>query len=545
MVRHRRLGLFGLRIVALGSLVAGIAACSLLVDTTATQCRVDGDCTARGGAFADTVCDASRRVCVPRERCTSNQDCIDRAGGAPSVCRRSDGACQPVLSEDCVEVAGPIANDNAIVIGSLLPLTGTLADVGVPVQRSLDLALNEINAVGAGLPMAGSADRRPLVVVKCDEGKDPIRATSHLVKDVGITALIGPFNSGVALRAAPEVTVPAGVLMLSPGATAPSLALVGGGSLVWRTAASDVHQARALTRLIPVVEAEHRVEWEIPDAPEGVVKVAMIVRGDSSGIELAQAMIESGLTFNGRSLAGNGPFFARRDYPDPAVEPNVDYAGIVDFLVQFQPNIVILLTGAEGASQIVLPLEQRWPTGVAQPWYVVSHGARTRSLLEVAKANDEIRRRVRGTVPERPNPQFDAFDLAFRGAYQAPANIYGMAQAYDAAYLLAYGIVAGGAPVTGASIGSGLKRMSSGPPVAVGPGPRLSETFATLAEPGSTISFLGAAGAYRFDPATGESPFDVDVWCIGKELDGSPTFRPSSQYYDAARQELVGTFSCD
>jgi hypothetical protein len=78
-----------------------------------------------------------------------------------------------------------------------------------------------------------------------------------------------------------------------------------------------------------------------------------------------------------------------------------DYANIVDFFIQFQPNIVILLTGAEGASQIVLPLEQRWPTGVAQPWYVVSHGARTRSL-EVAKANDEIRRRVRGTVREPP-----------------------------------------------------------------------------------------------------------------------------------------------
>lgn len=526
--------------VFVGSSAGG---CSLMMNTDGTQCQTTDDCVAKGAAFVDTTCDGARHVCVPRERCTTNQSCISQ-GNDKAICRKTDGRCVSVLSEDCREVVGPIESDDAIVVGSVLPVTGTLAEVGVPAQRSLELAFKEINAVGAGIPIAGTSVRRPLALVQCDEAKDGVRAATHLTKDLEAVAILGPFNSGVALRAGPQVTVPAGTLMFSPGATAPSLSRVSGGKLVWRTAASDTHQARALSKIIPLVEAEHRHAWEIPDAPEGLVRVAMIVRGDSYGIELAQATIESGVQFNGRSLVANGPYFARRDYADPASNANVDYASVVSFLTDFKPNMVILLTGPEGASQIVAPLESKWPAGVAKPWYVLAHGARTPSLLGVAKVDDDLRRRMRGTMAGRSNPQFDAFELAYRGAYRAPADVYGMAQAYDAAYLLAYGIAAGGMPVSGASVSEGLKKTSSGAEVSVGPGVRVADTFGLLAS-GGTIRFNGASGPYRFDPATGDSPFDVDVWCIGRDLGGTPIFKSTTQYYDVTTGKLVGDFVCD
>jgi branched-chain amino acid transport system substrate-binding protein len=524
--------------------IASVGGCSLLVNADGTQCQSSDECAARGSAFANTTCDAARRVCVPRARCETNQECIAEAGGEMAICRKRDHQCVVVRSEDCPAVIGPVESDDVILIGSIAPLSGMLAEVGVPVQQSLELAFKEINAVGAGIPLAGTDVRRPLALVTCDEAKDGARAAAHLAKDLEAVAILGPLNSGVALRVGPQVTVPAGALMFSPGATAPSLSRVSGGKLVWRTAASDTHQARALTELIPIVEAEHRQAWEIPDAPEDFVRVAMVVRGDSYGIELAQATIESGLQFNGLGLTANGPYFARVDYDDPATQADVDYARVVSFLTEFRPNIVILLSGPEGASQVIVPLEEQWPAGVAKPWYVLSHGARTPSLLGVATIDDDLRRRMRGTMAGRDNPQLESFALAYRGAHQGSVDVYGMAQAYDAAYLLAYGIAAGGAPVTGASIGEGLKKTSHGTEVSVGPGVRVSDTFDLLAS-GKTISFKGASGPYRFDPETGDSPFDVDVWCIGKGLDGAPIFRSSAQYYDVTAGKLAGDFACD
>ena len=48
---------------ALAAWLLGGAGCSLALATDAEQCNVDSDCTARGSAFANTVCTAN--VCVP------------------------------------------------------------------------------------------------------------------------------------------------------------------------------------------------------------------------------------------------------------------------------------------------------------------------------------------------------------------------------------------------------------------------------------------------------------------------------------------------
>jgi branched-chain amino acid transport system substrate-binding protein len=517
------------------AVVAMTTACSVLLDLKSDQCQTTEDCIGKGAAFADTTCDPEFHACRQRAHCKNNAECS--AGGTPSHCRKDDGRCIPIVSEDCATVSGPIERDDAIIVGTMSPLTGPLSEVGVPVQQSVDLALKEISAQTTTLPLDSA--NRPLAVVRCDEANDGTRAAVHLA-ELEASAIIGPFGSSSALRISTEVTVPNGILLLSPGATAPSVTRASGGKLVWRTAASDTNQAKTLSQIIPLVESAHRTAWEIPDAPDGLIRVAMIVRGDSYGIELAQTAIDLGLEFNGRSLGQNGPFFSRFDYGDPLTTKNIDYAAIVAGLIKFEPNIVILLTGAEGTSEIVVPLEKQFPVGKPKPWYVIAHGARTPSLLAVANVDDDLRRRMRGTMPFRASPAFDAFDAAYRAAYGAPANIYGMAQGYDAAYLLAYGLAAGGGDGTGTSLSEGLKRMSGGGTTPVGPA-ALAKTLTDLSHGGS-ISFVGAAGSYRFDPVTGESPNDVDVWCIGRDASG-PLFRSSGQYFDYTAGKIAGSFT--
>ncbi|MES1178970.1 MAG: hypothetical protein ABUL62_31935 [Myxococcales bacterium] len=40
--------------------------CSVVIDTKTKQCSVDADCTSRGTAFTDTVCDTQQSVCVAK-----------------------------------------------------------------------------------------------------------------------------------------------------------------------------------------------------------------------------------------------------------------------------------------------------------------------------------------------------------------------------------------------------------------------------------------------------------------------------------------------
>jgi hypothetical protein len=66
----------------LALLGTGQSSCSLLLDTSAQQCDVDGECTRRGGAFASTTC--VNHVCVARPP-------VDEGGIASTVDAGGDG----------------------------------------------------------------------------------------------------------------------------------------------------------------------------------------------------------------------------------------------------------------------------------------------------------------------------------------------------------------------------------------------------------------------------------------------------------------------
>src|SRR5262245_43598383 len=115
-----------MRFILAVACVGALSGCTDLLQFEGDQCQTTDDCRALGPAGANTVCSPDR-VCVVQpdgggSTCTTNQECIDRNGGQPFVCR-SD-ACFAMLSEDCTQVGGDFEDDHAIVIGVLAPLTG-------------------------------------------------------------------------------------------------------------------------------------------------------------------------------------------------------------------------------------------------------------------------------------------------------------------------------------------------------------------------------------------------------------------------------------
>lgn len=132
----------------------------------------------------------------------------------------------------------------ALKIGTVLPLTGSLAFLGPPEVAGVDLAVNEINEAGGVL----GAD----VEVEHGDSSDTQQAqiapqtASGLISD-GVSAIIGAASSAVTLNFVDDV-VAAEVVQVSPANTA--TALSGYSDFFFRTAPPDSVQGNALANLI-------------------------------------------------------------------------------------------------------------------------------------------------------------------------------------------------------------------------------------------------------------------------------------------------------
>ncbi|RLE39260.1 amino acid ABC transporter substrate-binding protein, partial [Candidatus Acetothermia bacterium] len=108
-----------------------------------------------------------------------------------------------------VGIAG-IGSD-AIKVGALVPLSGSIAPYGPPIIDGAKLAVEQINAAGGVL-----GKRLELVVRDTASSPDVGRdAARKLVELDRVPAIIGAFSSGVTL-AVSSVTIPAEVVLISP-----------------------------------------------------------------------------------------------------------------------------------------------------------------------------------------------------------------------------------------------------------------------------------------------------------------------------------------
>ncbi len=512
-----------------------LAACSLLVHTTGVQCTVDQDCIARGfDAGGTMVCLNS--VCVGPGSggpCSTNNECIVRSAGQPAICRKDTQTCAILESSDCANVYGDYKSDDAIVLGSILSLKGTNASSGQSELNSALLALDDFTNTIVGLPGAADGKPRPLVLVECDDSADDTtaqRSATHLVKDIGVPAILGPDSSGLCTGVINNVTIPAKVLLISPAAT--SATLSGISQYFWRTSPSDNIQAVPLRLSVGEIATA---------ASLTTIKLAILYKNDSYGSGLFTA-VSGSLQINGAPLGD--PKNAGNFKPVQYAADGSDLASAVAQVTAFQPNIVALFGTNEVISSGLDTIEATWPVGPARPYYLVSDGGEVQELLDEIAKNAGVRTRVRGTVPGTNNPLFQAFNLKYNGKYGSPANVFGMAGSYDSIYLLAYAISSLGANATvdGTGISNGLTKMVGGAATDVGTGSMQSAINALMG--GAAININGASGPLDFDTKLHEAPSDIDVWCVVLDGQGNPQFTDSTRSYDATTAQMVGTYKC-
>jgi branched-chain amino acid transport system substrate-binding protein len=590
--------LSGLACAVLGAMAAS---CSLIVNTSADQCKEDADCATSSfpgartcqmglcqaapcsvdadcAAFAGATC--VDMICSKPTSCTTDMDCASIPGttcksgtcqtagctlnaecvaqGQYFICRKDTHKCVNLQSELCTTVAGDFKNDNAFIFGSILPTQGSDMTTGVPVENSIKLAINDFTQSSNGLPPApGSTANRPLALIGCNDNSDSdttVKAATHLVDDVGVTAIIGAAYSGLTIKAATTVTIPKGVLLFSPSATSVAITDLADNGLVWRASPADSFQGAALQLYEPAIEAKVKANPMVT----GSIKVAVLTKGDAYGLGLGSAL-EMGLNINGKlySDPSNSGLYKRTDYgnpDDPATDPTKYPATVQDMVNTFKPHIIFAFGTNESITEIFEKIEEQWVETKYRPYYIFSDGAEVPDLAlyvaarEAANAtgSSDLRVRITGSVPGTDSALFKTFVSAYNGHFTdgTDPTVFGAAGAYDITYMLAYSAVANGSkPLTGANLAAGMaKLIPPGTPTDVGSN-NINTAFAKLSA-NNAIDFNGASGPLNFDVKTGEAPSDIQIWCLSKDpsTGHAKAAVNSGQFYDAAAGKLSGTF---
>jgi branched-chain amino acid transport system substrate-binding protein len=137
-------------------------------------------------------------------------------------------------------LAAGCGDPEPVKIGVLLPETGPAGTYAKAVRQAIDLAAEEVNA-------AGGIKGGPLVIVYRDTGSRSEAAQvamRELVETEGVTAILGPITSTVALSIVPIATEKQ-IVVLSPAASSPRLTQEG-GEYFFRNYPSDVVEGHTM-----------------------------------------------------------------------------------------------------------------------------------------------------------------------------------------------------------------------------------------------------------------------------------------------------------
>ena len=487
--------------------------CSALLDFD--ECQTDADCTSVPGVAV--VCSAEHycveaslpNTTMPSNTGTSNTSTAGTSNTTPcctwdscqatnvnSVC--VECACVEVENSNCAIKAGSLTED-ALLIGSILPVRGDASSIGIPIEQAIELAVTEINTNG------GLGDGRRAVLIGCDSSGsvDVGKASAQHLVDVGVPAIVGPAFSSIFIEVSDLISSKSNVMLISPSATSPAISTLDDDGLSWRTVASDIFQAGALARRVE----DRIVAQEIIDP-----KVLAFGKNDAYGTGLL------GKVSDALSDTISEDFLVARIYPDPGEVMEIDYNTIIqdalDEFGSFSPDFVLLL-GTNEIVQIMELLEASITMDRA-PFYILSDGGRVVETLDYVSTNDAVIQRIEGVVADGKNDSlWTSYNRRFKTSFGSEeAGIYS-ANAYDAAYVIAFGamtLIAEEAEFSGVGLSNAMIKLITGMPVEVGPDSVGAARNILLN--GGNIDFNGASGPVQFDTVTGDVASNVILWTI-------------------------------
>ncbi len=351
-----------------------------------------------------------------------------------------------------------------IKVGSAGGVTGPIAELVGPIMKARDIAAQHINSNGGLL----NGDTLSLVVADsaCDP-KAAVDAGQKLVNVEQVVAIVGPSCSGATNGMVQAVTIPAGVVVLSDSATAPSISELDDKDTVFRASASDAYQGKAIADLI----------WGA-----GVKKVAVTYSNDDYNAGIANVFDREYKALGGEVTANQ------------AHEPNkASYRAELSTLAQGSPEALALFAyyGSSGITIIKNSLEN----GLFGKFYAADGMFDKSVITQIGAGNLKDRINITQAASDTDDASYKAFADAFKATGEDPAAPYA-AHGYDVVFLMGLAIEKAGS-ADRSKIAAALRAVASPPGEVIRPG-EWAKAKKLIAE-GKDINYEGAAGVNDFD----------------------------------------------
>lgn len=362
-----------------------------------------------------------------------------------------------------------------IKIGTLLDLTGALEAYGKPIQHGATLAVEHINAAGGPLG-------RPLVLVHRDSQTDPtagIDAAKKLVELDKVVAIIGALGSGVTIPVATSVTIPSGILQISPASTTPQMTDLQDNDWLFRTCPSDALQGKVSGRLAK------ELGWQT---------VATVFVNNPYGSGLTK-------TFSQAFTALGGKVTAMVAYE----EGRPSYRGELEQALQGKPQALALFSYPENGVTII---RQALELGFRGK-FLLADGMKAPEVVQNVGAQY-----LKGTYGTTAGTRDSSAKKRFVEAYttrfgEQPPKPY-IDTCYDAVAVIALAIQQAKSSASHA-IREALRQVANPPGDTVEPG-EFQQAFALIAQ-GKKVNYRGASGELDFD-APGDVVSPIEIWKI-------------------------------
>lgn len=379
------------------------------------------------------------------------------------------------------------AQDKPVTIGTLHPLTGTLAEFGQPEVNADALATKHLNE---------AAGRE---VIKLEHGDTQTAASpaiseaNRLVDVVGVPAIVGGASSGVTIPVAQSVCIPKKVLQISYASTSPQITTLEDDDFIFRTCPSD--------------------------ALQGVIAGGLAYK--DLGFRTAATMFVNNPYGQGLSNIFTKTFedlggTVQAEVPHPQ-KAQPSYVAELEQALANDPEVVFLPTYP---GQAVVFMREAIEQFKFNSW-LFSDGTRSEKIPETVGA--ESVEGLYGTAPgSKETPSSETFVSEYNAEYGRKPPLPFLDTSYDAtlvAGLTVYTLQAVGAKVNSSNLRSWLRWVANpgGEKIYAGVD-GMKKGLEILSEVGD-INYEGAAGSVNFDK-NGDVVTPIAVW---QYKDGVPT----------------------
>lgn len=371
-----------------------------------------------------------------------------------------------------------------LVLGTLLPLTGSLATFGGDMQNATVLAREHINA-------AGGVNGQPIELVHGDTRTSPSEAPTaflNLVND-GAVGVVGAASSGVT-GSILDLAIDNNVVLVTPASTSPDLtADRDNQGYFYRVPPNDALQGQVLADLV---------------YSDGCVTAGLIVVNNDYGVGLGDVFQQ---TFE--SMGGDVTNYVRFE------EGGSTFTSQVDQVSQGTPDAVVFVGYPAEGTQVVREMFQRgiladsvlfFSEGVQDPSFVDDVGQ--------TAGGDWVLAGLRGTTPQSPETNAtQKFVDAYQDRFDDEPGLFA-AESYDAVFAMALAAQYGSASTSVAIRDNILTVWNS-------PGTEYDGSQATQALLDAAakmdIDYQGAANDFDWDDKGDPTTGIYAVWQVNDE----------------------------